>query len=124
MSSRALVQLLVPCKRMRIVPTQQLAARLILSASIAFYRGLPGSAIDLLSPPQWVMTDNGAELQRMTDANSKLQDKAARRVYDSGLELADKGADRESLLWRGRNDRKVANTLKTHRERSRNGGGG
>ena len=92
----ALVQLLVPCKRMRIVPTQQLAARLILSASIAFYRGLPGSAIDLLSPPQWVMTDNGAELQRMTDANSKLQDKAARRVYDSGLELADKGADRET----------------------------
>ena len=83
---------------MRIVPnhpTQQLAARLILSASIAF-SSLPGSAIDLLSPPQWVMTDNGAELQRMTDANSKLQDKAARRVYDSGLELADKGADRET----------------------------
>lgn len=77
---------------------QRTACTLALSTAL-FCTSTPGHAVlpaELMAPPQWVMTDNGAELQRLTDANSKLTDKAARRVFDSGLELANKGADEES----------------------------
>lgn len=52
-------------------------------------------ADDLLSPPAWVSTENGAEMQRLSDANSKLPSKQAQKVFDAGIELAGRGADPE-----------------------------
>ena len=52
-----------------------------------------GLAAGLMEPPAWVMTDNGANLQKLSDQNSKLPDKAAQRVFDAGLEFASRGAD-------------------------------
>ena len=51
----------------------------------------------LMAPPEWVKTENGVMLQRQTDENTKLPDgdKAAKRVYEQGLELAKRGADEE-----------------------------
>jgi len=49
-----------------------------------------------MEPPAWVMTDNGANLQKLSDQNSKLPDKAAQRVFDAGLEFASRGADEET----------------------------
>ncbi len=50
----------------------------------------------LFTPPDWVTTDNGVELKRQSDENSKLTDKQAKKVFDSGLDFASRGADEES----------------------------
>jgi hypothetical protein len=50
---------------------------------------------DLLAPPAWVTTENGGSLKKMSDENSKLP-KAAKRIFEQGLELAARGAVEES----------------------------
>ena len=63
------------------------------SPQVAPALDIPGASV--LEPPQWVMTDNGAALQRQTEANSKLTDKSARKVFDAGVELANRAVDEE-----------------------------
>ena len=58
--------------------------------------GLAAGPTELLVPPAWVVTENGVELQRMTDANTKLTDKDAKRLFEAGLRLATAGADEET----------------------------
>ena len=57
----------------------------------------PSFAATPLDPPQWAATENGVMLQRMTDQNTKLPEgaKGAKRTFDQGLELAERGADEE-----------------------------
>ena len=55
-------------------------------------------AAGLLEPPGWTQVDNGVSMQRTTDTNSKLTDKAAKRVFDAGVELANRGADEEEQV--------------------------
>lgn len=51
------------------------------------------SGNNMLDTPAWVTTDNGASLQRMSDANRRLDDKGAKRVFNQAVELADRAAD-------------------------------
>ena len=78
----------------------QAASRLALHAALALgpvvTNPAAGLATGLMEPPAWVMTDNGANLQKLSDQNSKLPDKAAQRVFDAGLEFASRGADEET----------------------------
>jgi len=94
---------------MRVIdPVLQRVARVVaLSAALAFAPVLtpPIIAADradagLLAPltPQWVVTENGVALQRLTDENSKMPSKDAKRVYDAGVEYANRGADEETQV--------------------------
>lgn len=78
-------------------PLSRAAAWFAVHATLAFAPVSPAHA-GLFDPPQWVTTDNGVELQRMTEANSKLTSQEAKRVFDAGLELANRGADEDTQI--------------------------
>ena len=63
------------------------------SVSPAFAAG----PTDVMAPPQWVTTENGVMLQRQSDENTKIPEgnKAAKRVYEQALELANKATDQD-----------------------------
>ena len=77
------------------------AASSLLHATLALHVALlaPPQSLalpDVLAPPTWVTTQNGVELQRMSDANTKLTDKGAKKIFDAGLALATAGADEDT----------------------------
>ena len=58
-------------------------------------QGLAASPTDLLAPPAWVQTEDGVRLQRMSDENTKLSDKTAKKIFEAGVTLATQGANEE-----------------------------